>query len=604
MSKRSTLWKEKFEGLALSIRWTYQSSHFLTILVLIVSVLGGLITIVEPYLFKKIIDALIGNNNFSSSESFAFGILGILIIYGVARMIQSIFWDVTSMIRRVHALRIEREVMHSLMANVSSLDLVYFEDPKYYNTLSRATGNIWRIVEVFWQLTFLIGEIVSIIVIVGALLVFDWRIVFIVLAGAIPSIILVMKTAEVQWSGFTAASPIFRHAQYYRSLLTESPEAIKEIKSFGLRDFFLKKFKGLFNGFIHSQDSAAKKQLKWYIIVSIVEGGLSVFAAWLVVQSYIQKEISIGDVTFLWALLFQFASHVRWMVRLLGEANIHATFITPIVKTLHFSPSIKSPERPERFPPTLRSGIELKNVSFKYRRAKKFTLKNISLHVKPGESIALVGENGSGKTTLVKILCRLYDATRGNVLIDGKDIKKYSLKDISEHIGIIFQDFMKYEALIEENIGYGHILHNKKKGRIVDAAKKSGALDFIKELDKKFKTQIGKKIKDDGIELSGGQWQKVALARAFFKDAQILILDEPTAAVDARAEYALFKRFQHISKNKTTFLISHRFSTVRMADRIIVLEKGMIAEEGSHEQLLKKNGIYAKLFKLQAKGYK
>ena len=238
MKKGSSLWKEKFEGVWLSIRWTYQSSRFLTVAVLIISILGGLITIVEPYVFKKIIDALTENTTNMSSESFAFSIIGILVLYGIARMIQSIFWDVTSMIRRVHALRIEKEVMHSIMSNVSSLDLVHFEDPEYYNTLSRATSNIWRIVEIFWQLTFLVGEIVSIIVIIGALFLFDWRIVFIVLAGAIPSIVLVVKTAEVQWSAFTTSSPIFRHAQYYRSLLTESPEAIKEVKSFGLQDYF------------------------------------------------------------------------------------------------------------------------------------------------------------------------------------------------------------------------------------------------------------------------------------------------------------------------------------------------------------------------------
>ena len=603
MPKKKQDLKEKLEGLKLAVKWTYKSSKFLTISILIITILGGLITIVEPYIFKLIIDYLTGQDELSTKLALSIGIIGILVIYGVARIFQNIFWDINNMIRRVHSLRIEREAMYSLMENISSLDLVYFEDSEFYNTLSRATSNLWRILEVFWQFTFMIGEVVSVLVIVGALFIFDWRLVGLVILGAIPSILLVLRTAEVQWSAFAESSPIFRHAHYYRSLLTEQPEAIKEIKSFRLREYFLKKFRDLFGDFIRKQDKAAITQLKWYILVGIVEGSLSVLAGWLVVKSFIDGNLSIGDLTFLWALLFQFAAHVRWVVRMLGDMNTHATFLTPIVKVLHFKPTIKEPKRPKNFSQKLKKGIEFKNVTFTYNKSKKPALKNVNLLVKPGENIALVGENGSGKTTLIKLLCRLYDVTDGEILIDDVNIKEYSMKDLIDNIGVIFQDFMKYEALVEENIRYGNITVGKRKIKVLEAAKKSGAWGFIKDLENKFKTQVGKKLKDDGIELSGGQWQKIALARAFFKDAPILILDEPTAAVDAKAEYNLFKRFNKLSKNKTTFLISHRFSTVRMADRIIVIDKGTIAEQGSHKELLEKNGIYAKLFNLQAKGY-
>lgn len=592
--------RKKIEGLKLAIKWTYQSSKFLTILILVITVLGGLITIVEPYLFKLIINHLV-EEGAALPFVLAIGIAGILIMYGVARIFQNIFWDISNMIRRIHSLRIERRAMHSLMENISSLDLIYFEDPKYYNTLSQATSNLWRILEVFWQFTFMAGEVISILVIIGALLGFDWRLVVLVILGAIPSILLVMKTAEVQWSAFAESSPIFRQAHYYRSLLTEQPEAVKEVKSFGLREYFLQKFHNLFNDFIKQQDKATVKQAKWYLLVGVVEGSLSVFAGWLVVRSFIVGRISIGDLTFLWALLFQFASHVRWVVRMLGEMNTHAAFLTPIVKVLHFRPSLAEPERPQHFPARIRKGLEFRNVSFIYRRSKRAAVQNINLHVKPGESIALVGENGSGKTTLVKLLCRLYDANSGEILIDGINIKNFSLKDLNSNIGVIFQDFMRYEALIEENIRLGKLGGGRKK--VFEAAKKSGAWEFIKRLERKFKTPVGKKLKEKGIELSGGQWQKIALARAFFKNAPILILDEPTAAVDAKAEYNLFKKFKQLSKRKITFLISHRFSTVRMADRIVVMDKGKIVEVGSHQELLEKKGIYAKLFQLQAKGY-
>ena len=604
MLKKSRKWKEKIEGLKLAVKWTYQSSPFLTIAILVITVLGGLITIVEPYIFKLILDYLVNQREVATKLVITIGIFGILTAYGLARIFQNIFWDISNLIKRVHTLRIERHVMHSLMGNISSLDLVYFEDPEYYNLLSRATTNLWRVLEIFWQFTFLIGEIVSVIVIVGALATFDWRIVGIVIVGAIPSIFLVLKSAEVQWSAFAESSPIFRHAHYYRSLLTEQPEAIKEVKSFRLRSYFLKKFHELFGNFIKNQDSAAITQLRWYVLVGVIEGGLSVLAAWLVLKLFMGGTITVGELTFLWALLFQFAAHVRWVVRMIGDMNTHSTFLTPMVKIFYFKPTIKTPEKPREFPKRISKGIEFRNVDFTYHRSKKPVLKNINLHIKPGESIALVGENGSGKTTLIKLLTRLYEVSKGEITIDGVNIREYSLEDLADAIGVIFQDFMKYEAVVEENIRYGKITKDKYKINIHKAAKKSGAWDFVKALDKKYKTQIGKKLDEEGIDLSVGQWQKIALARAFFKDAPILILDEPTAAVDAKAEYNLFKRFKKLSKNKTTILISHRFSTVRMADRIIVIANGRIVEQGTHKELLKKKGVYAKLFTLQAEGYK
>ena len=334
----------------------------------------------------------------------------------------------------------------------------------------------------------------------------------------------------------------------------------------------------------------------------MVEGGFAVYAAWLVVKSFLEGKITIGELTFLWALLFQFASHVRWLVRMIGDLNTHTTFMTPIVEVIQFEPKIKEPEKPNRFP-AIQKGIEFRNVTFTYPRSKKPALENLNLLIKPRQSIALVGENGSGKTTLIKLLCRLYDTSEGDILVDGINIKDFCLKDLYANLGIIFQDFMKYEAQIEENIWFGK-LNIRGHKKVHEAALKAGAWEFIKGFEKTYKTQVGKRLKEEGVELSVGQWQKIALARAFFRDAQILILDEPTAAVDARAEYQLFRRFRNLTKNKITLLISHRFSTVRMADKIVVIDKGRIIEQGSHEELMRKNGHYARLFRLQAKGYR
>ncbi len=604
LSKKKRL-RLKWDALKLALKWNYQASPGLLITVLFITVFGGLLTVVEPYIFKIILDRIVSKSGLSVSVQLGMGFAGIFIIYALARVLQGLFWDLNNLARRVQNMKMERHAVYSIMSHISSLDLVYFERADYYNTLSRATSNLWRITEFFWVFTFLITEGVSSLVIIGALLAFDWRVVFLILLGAIPSIIIACKwSSEFLYSAFEQASPLYRHTWYYRSLLTEQPEAIKEIRTFGLGGYFLEKFRNLFAKFIQKHESAMIKHFLFYGLLTIVEGGLSVFAAWLVVRSFLEGKSSIGDVTFLWAILFQFAGHLRWVIRMVGDLNTHATFMRPLVEVLAFKPQIVDPVSPVHFPKQIKKGIELKNVSFYYPNSKVPALKNVNLLIKPKQSIALVGENGSGKTTLIKLLCRLYDVSAGEILIDGINIRNFCLSDLYDNLGIIFQDFMKYEALVKENIAFGRLKDIHRSEKVRKAAVKSGAWNFIKDLELQYKTMLGKKLKEGGIELSVGQWQKIALARAFFRDAQILILDEPTAAVDAKAEYDLFQKFRSLTKNKITFLISHRFSTVRMADKIVVIGKGRLIESGSHEELLKKKGSYARLFKLQAKGYK
>lgn len=601
--KEKASFKERLATLKLALSWTYRSSPSLTITIFIITIIAGLLVIIEPYLFKIIIDKVVSGQEFSLAAKLGMGIIGILVVYGVANVLQSVMWDVQSTIKKVHSQRLDKYVATILMEKVSSLDAVYFESPEYYNTLMKANQNFWRINEFFWQFTFFLGQIASVVVIVGALFTFNWMIVMLVLLAALPSIILVSRASKIAWSAFDSYSPISRQANYYRSLMMESPEAVKEIRLFGLKRHFLSKFDNLFFGFMKTQEKAAWRQLGIYMVISILEGTFSVLAAWLVISSFIEGKITIGEVMFYWALLFQFSSQARHMVRTLGEINQASVFLTPILKILNLKPTVKESSNPREFPKVLQKGIEFKNVTFYYPGAKTPTLKNLNLLIKPGENIAIVGENGSGKTTLVKLLTRLYDVTEGEILIDGINIKEYSIKSLHENVGVIFQDFMKYEALVEENIGYGRIEELKRKGKVHEASVKAEAWEFVKDLEKQYKTHVGKTLVDEGTELSVGQWQKIALARAFFKDAQVLCLDEPTAAVDAKAEYKLFQKFEKLTKNKTTILISHRFSTVRMADKIVLIEKGKIKEQGTHVELLRKNGTYSKLFRMQAEGY-
>ncbi len=599
----TTLWKEKIQAVKLVISWTYYSSKALTLTVFAVTLLGGLLAIVEPYLFKLVIDYLTSTPTLTPVEKTLGGVIGILIIYGLARIVLSLIWEVQTLIKKVHSQKLDKYVSNMMMEKISSLDATYFEDPAYYNTLTKANQSFWRINEFFWQFTFLLGQLVSATVIIITLLTFNWMIVVLIICAACPAMLLAFKNTKVEWGVFDAYSPVARQAEYYRNLMTSRPQAIKEIKLFGLQTHFLKKFNILSGEYIQKQQKASLKLFGTYTIMVIIEGIFSVLAAGFILQSYLQGSITLGQLTFFWALLFQFSEYARWIVRLVGDLNSHSVFITPFVKILSFRSTIKESFHPVSFPKNMQNGIEFRNVTFYYPGAKKPTLKNVNLTIKPGESIALVGENGSGKTTLIKLLCRLYDVTEGEILIDGKNIKEYALTDLYENLGVIFQDFMQYESLIQENIGYGNLKEITKKEKIHQAALKSEAWNFIKDLKENYQTHLGKTLKDEGTELSGGQWQKIALSRAFFRDAQLLILDEPTAAVDAKAEYQIFKRFENLTKNKTTILISHRFSTVRMAHKIVVLEKGEVIEQGSHHELLRNNKTYAHLFKLQAKSY-
>ncbi len=595
---------ERLKALKLAIKWTYKSSKLLTFIIFFTAVFGGLLVIIEPYVFKLIIDNVTESSKLNLASKFGLGIFGILVVYGIARVVQGILWDSQQLIKRIHSQKLEKYVAKEMMHKISSLDVVYFENPEYYNTLMKANRNLWRVNEFFWQFTFFIGEVISLSVVVSVLFRFDWRIVALIALGALPSILLSMKSTRISWSIFEYSSPISRQADYFRQLMMEKPEAVKEIKLFGLRGYFIEKFENLTNLFLRKQEKAAFFEFVFGAFIGIIEGVLSVAAAWLVISGFIENRVSVGDIAFFWALLFQFAGHARWVVRMIGEINISATFTTYFVKILGFESLIKENINPKRVPSLIRKGIEFRNVGFKYPRAKDFVLHNINFNIKPGESMALVGENGSGKTTLIKLLCRLYDVSEGEILIDEINVKDFSLDSLYDNLGVIFQDFMKYEALVEENIGFGRVGALGKKGRIHKASVNSESWEFIKNLEKQYKTQLGRTLKDEGEELSVGQWQKIALARAFFRDAQILILDEPTAAVDAKAEYKLFQKFKELTKNKITFLISHRFSTVRMADKIIVMDKGGIIEIGSHKELLRKNGQYAKMFRLQARGYR
>jgi ATP-binding cassette subfamily B protein len=332
-------------------------------------------------------------------------------------------------------------------------------------------------------------------------------------------------------------------------------------------------------------------------------GTLAYYGAYIfIILETISAAITIGTLTFLAGSFKRMHSMIEGIMTRFTWIADSALYLQDLFDFLAIEPQIQNKAETKPIPSPIRQGFTFENVSFKYPESERWAIRNVSFHLSQDEKLALVGENGAGKTTLVKLLSRLYEPTEGRILLDGIDLKDYDLKDLRQNIGVIFQDYVRFQMSASDNIAVGKIDKKEEKPLIETAATKSLANTVIEKLPKKYEQFLGKRF-HDGVELSGGEWQKVALARAYMRDAQLLILDEPTSALDARSEHEVFIRFSELIENKAAVLISHRFSTVRMADRILLLENGMRKELGSHEELLKLNGKYAELFYLQAKGY-
>ena len=390
-------------------------------------------------------------------------------------------------------------------------------------------------------------------------------------------------------------------ADYLQRVLTQNA-FVKEIRLFRLGNHLLNQWGEIRTKFNQQSENLARKY-------ATVRGGAGILAnvgfyaayGWTIART-VRGAITIGDFTMYTGAFGQAQSTLQAILQSIAQTDEYNLYVSQYFEFLSLQPQVINPANPRPFPNPLRSGLVLRDVSFTYPGAEKPTLKNLNLTVKPGESIALVGVNGAGKTTLLKLLTRLYDIDSGKIAIDGIGITEFELQDVRRNIGIIFQDFARYNLSVRDNIGFGNLAQRENFDRIQQAASDGGATETISQLDAGYDTMLGK-IFSGGTELSGGQWQKIGLARAFMTSAPILILDEPTAALDAIAEYELFQRFRQLTKDKMTFFVSHRFSTVLMADRIVVLENSQIVEVGSHEELMANEGLYAKMFRLQASSY-
>jgi ATP-binding cassette subfamily B protein len=435
-----------------------------------------------------------------------------------------------------------------------------------------------------------------------AIMAYSPWLMLLLIAGVVPAFLGESHFAFLGYAKNFRQTPIRRQLDYLR-VLGGSKEAAKELKLFSLKDFLTQRFTKLSDKIYAEDVDLARRRLGAGALLSIVSTGAYYAAYVFVILRTIAQTIDIGTFYFLVSAIQQASSNIQQVFSTLSSIADQALFLTDLLAFFQMEPTIRSKPNALPAPRPIMRGFEFCNVSFRYPGASRLVLDGLNFHLHPGERIALVGQNGEGKTTIVKLLTRLYDPTEGQILLDGVDLREYNLEDLHREIGVIFQDFMRYEMTAGENIAVGQIEQIDNLPRLQDAADKSMADQVVAKLPAKYEQMLGRRF-DGGVDLSGGEWQKIALARAYLRDAQVLILDEPTAALDARSEFEVFHRFSELTAGKTALFISHRFSTVRMADRIVVLENGKIAEDGTHETLASLGGRYAEMFEMQAASYR
>lgn len=484
-----------------------------------------------------------------------------------------------------------------------SLDLSFYENPCFYDMLQRAQREAgFRPLTLLTQMLTIVGSIITTLSLLVLLLRFNPLIVLVLVTTTLPVLFVQARYGQEAFRLFNWRTVEARKLAYYSQLLT-SERCVKEIKLFNLAQLFFERYRALSARFYRENRSLAVRRNLAGAALALLSL-LGYYGCYVyIISRAVAGTITLGDLTLYGSVFLQLQGSLTGLLTGLSTIYESALFIGNLFAFLELRPMI-SPSANGRQPPEKwKEGVVFHNVSFRYPGTTRYVLRNINLCIRPGEKIALVGENGAGKTTLVKLLTRLYDPTEGHITLDGVDLREYDLDSLRRCIGVIFQDFVHYYLSARENIGLGQVEALNDRERIVAAAQKSGAHAVISALPEGYETMLGRWF-DDGHQLSMGEWQKVALARAFMRNANLLILDEPTASLDARTEYEVFQQFSALTRDRAAVLISHRFSTVRMAERIIVLERGRIVEEGSHEQLLRRDGIYAMLFNMQADNYR
>jgi ATP-binding cassette subfamily B protein len=589
--------------LDLALRFIWQSTPGWTIANLVLVVIQGPLPLLSLYLMKRMVDSVtIGAASADPEQAFR-KVAVVVLLMGAVSLFGILIGLIAGLVGQIQSLIVSDYMQNIIHAKSVEVDLEYYENPAYFDTLRRAQREApTRPLRILNGLTQLGISSLSLIAIAGLLVSLHWSIGVILLVAVVPGFLVRLHYSRRMYDWQRKRTETDRQTWYFTWMLTGGQHA-KEVRLFELGPLFMRRFNDL-RKLLRSETLQIMTRQSIAGVVGQVITTIAVYSSYaFIAYRTLHGAISLGDLVMYYQAFQRGQGFLQQILGSLASLYEDSLFLSNLYEFLDLEPKLTVPDKPKPVPRPMRQGIVFEHVSFQYPASPRRALEDITLTIRPGEKVALVGENGSGKTTLIKLLCRLYDPVSGTITVDGIDLREHDTISWRREIGVILQDYAHYNLTAQENIWFGNVNAPPDLEHIVTVAKHSGADEIISRLKNGYDTVLGKMFQN-GEELSIGEWQKVALARAFLRDAQLIILDEPTSAMDARAEYEIFTKLRHLTEDRATITISHRFSTVRMADCIYVLEDGRIIESGSHDDLMRYGGKYAFLFETQARHYK
>lgn len=582
------------------LRLIWRTSPIYTIANVALRLLLSFSPLAMLYVAKEIIDEVIALTNGTHQDTQQLW-LWVGLELGIA-VVSDILRRAVALVDALLGMLFTNQSTIELMRHAALLDLYHFEEPVFYDKLEKARQQTNVRTALLSELLLQAQGFISLLSLAVGVVAFSPWLIVILIVAVLPSFIGETYFNRRRYGLYNWWTPQRRQLDYIR-YVGASDQTAKEVKIFNLSDFLIARYDELSKIFYqHSARLSIRTSV--FGALFFLLGTVAYYGAYaMILRQAVHGAITVGQLTFLAGSFLRLRELLQEQMNRLTSIASQSMYLQDYFEFFDIQPQIKAPENALRVPQPLQTGFVFENVGFRYPGSEKWAIRHVSFALKPGEKIALVGENGAGKTTLVKLLARLYDPTEGRILLEGKDLRDYDPNDLRENIGVIFQDFVRYSMTAAENIAIGSIADRHNEPQIVEAARKSLAAPLIERLPLQYNQMLGRRF-SEGTDLSGGEWQKIAIARAYMRKAQLLILDEPTAALDARAEHEVFVRFSELMQGKAVVLISHRFSTVRMADKILYLEHGQLKETGTHRELMRLNGKYAELFNLQAQGYR
>ena len=588
------------------IRLIWQVSPLTVCALLALSSITALVPPTVIWLTKVIVDRVV--ESIGSQVDWSYLMIPVAIVFSIW-VVNAVIQAVYGLMREVLSEHVYTAASEQLISKSALLDMAYFEAPKFYDQLKQANDKKWQVESLMWDFTGLFRQLLSLTAMIGLLTTLHPLAVLVLFGTVFPRVFLEAQLSRRRFQLESELSRNMRHAYYQDSLLTER-ENVKEVRIFGLAETFKSRFLAFRETYIQAWLSLLKRFLKWEMTLeSLSTLGISAVAIYAVIQAA-TGNISIGDLTLVFSSSQQITSLIAGIIgsagytyqssletsRFFEVLDLNPAKVTGSLDTQHTQSPLPAPRR-------MQTGIEFENVKFAYPGNDELILKDVSFFIPARAKIALVGKNGAGKTTLIKLLARFYDPTEGSIKLDDRDYREYDLDSLQTSMSVVFQDFARFDISASDNIGIGDVEHVEDRQRVVDAAQRGGADEVVNGLSQGYDTVLGRTL-DEGVDLSGGEWQHLAIARAFMSNAQFFILDEPTAALDAFKERELYERITRLSEDKTVIFISHRFSTVRMADLIVVIDDGRAVEVGSHDELIARGGVYQLMFETQAQRYR